>query len=243
MFGKQKGRYRYYACQPGLNNRGLVAERFADHPSSVWVREDHLLAGTGAFFAARVFGPHRREQLAADFDALHETAATGRASALRAAHRALADIEHKQGRLVHSLESNDDPDGILFGRIRDRLSALEAERRAKIVRIAELEKEQAAAAQHDVSLLDRLPVLDVHDLWEYPDDKLRPLLDAFRLELRVNKLDGDVQIRVVLTDDLVDALTRAFDAAGFVRDEASERGRLFPFFDVPPGGIEPPSTG
>lgn len=54
MFGKTKKGHAYYSCKPSLNHGTDVAERFPDHPPTVWVREDALVEGIRVFFAERV---------------------------------------------------------------------------------------------------------------------------------------------------------------------------------------------
>jgi hypothetical protein len=54
MHGKTRRSTAYYACQPS-HNLGPGAERkYANHPVSLWVREDALLNGIFGFFRALV---------------------------------------------------------------------------------------------------------------------------------------------------------------------------------------------
>jgi hypothetical protein len=62
MFGKTRKGYAYYTCQPQLDRVGDPSA-YADHPRSVYVREDKLLECVQTFFNQRVFGPDRTELL------------------------------------------------------------------------------------------------------------------------------------------------------------------------------------
>jgi site-specific DNA recombinase len=203
MFGKSRKQHSYYACQPKLNHAGKVDERFPDHPPSIWVREDALLAGVSSFFADRLFGPKRRELLAADIGELDHQAGRSHEAKLVATQRALTDIVSRQERLVRSLETQDDPDGTVFGRIRERLGELEALRLEQLHELSTLEKE--TGPRQDQNLLDQLPVLDV-DLIDAPDEYLRPLFEAFRLEIRYDKTRHHATVRVAISDDTLDGL-------------------------------------
>jgi site-specific DNA recombinase len=205
MFGKSRRQIAYLACQPALNHAGKTAERFPGHPASIWVRQDHLLAGAAEFFSQRIFGPNRRELLAADLGEVDERAEKACAAKVKGAHRALGDIEARQNRLVRSLESNDDPDGLVFGRVRDRLGELEAQRQAKLAELAALESDRGRSTSDDVNLLDELPVLDI-DLLDAPDEHLRALFEGFRLEVRYDRRDNHAVVRVTLADDSIDTL-------------------------------------
>jgi site-specific DNA recombinase len=184
MFGKTRKQHTYYACQPSLNHAGMIAERFPDHPASIWVREDSLLAGVAEFFTTRLLGPTRAELLAADLGQLDHRAVAEQAASLDALRRSLDEIIRRQDRLVRTLESQDDPAGTVFARVRDRLGELEAERQAK---------------------LDALPVVDV-DLLDAPHHILRALFEGFRLEVRYHKADHHALVRITLAEDTIDYL-------------------------------------
>jgi hypothetical protein len=105
MFGKSKKGIHYYACQPSLNHCGRVAERFPHHPYTVWVREDRLLDGIGAFFSERVFGPGRGAFLATELGQHGARAEAEHVAKLRALRRSVNDIEGRKARLIRTLET------------------------------------------------------------------------------------------------------------------------------------------
>ena len=204
MFGKTRKQHTYYACQPSLNHAGKVAERFPDHPASIWVREDSLLAGVAEFFATRLLGPTRAELLAADLGQLDHRAVAEQAASLDALRRSLDEITRRQDRLVRTLESQDDPAGTVFARVRDRLGELEAERQAKLDALGALEATEEAQTV-PVELLDELPVVDV-DLLDAPQHILRALFEGFRLEVRYHKADHHALVRATIAEDTIDYL-------------------------------------
>jgi site-specific DNA recombinase len=69
MFGKTRRQHAYYACRPDPHHHDGRARWYADHPASLWVREDTLLDLVHAFFAERLLGPDRRDLLRAQLAA------------------------------------------------------------------------------------------------------------------------------------------------------------------------------
>src|SRR5215475_10501442 len=62
MFGKTRKGYTYLACQPNPRHH-TDRPWYPTHPTSIWVREDALLAAVHGFFATRILGPHRHDLL------------------------------------------------------------------------------------------------------------------------------------------------------------------------------------
>jgi site-specific DNA recombinase len=67
MAGNYRHKSSYYLCSPRANNLGRP-DKYAQHERAAYIREDDLLDAVSAFYTDRVFGPHRRELLAADLD-------------------------------------------------------------------------------------------------------------------------------------------------------------------------------
>lgn len=102
---------------------------------------------------------------------------------MRALRRVLRQLEARQARLIHSLERDDDPEGVIFRRVRDRLTELEHERTSKMKQLQKLEAERFVRTPGNPALLDALPVGDVN-LLDGSDELVRQLLEALRLEIR-----------------------------------------------------------
>ncbi len=204
MFGKARKHRTYYVCVPALNHAGKVAERFPGHPTSIWVREDPLLDAVAEFFATRVLGPERTALLRADLGDLTQHADDEQAARLDALHRSLDEVGQRQDRLIRTLESQDDPTGAVFARVRERMGELEAERRSKLEALAKLEAAEVDQAP-PVWLLDELPLLDA-DLLDAPHDKLRALFEAFRLVVRYDKRHHHATVQVTIAGDTAEHL-------------------------------------
>jgi site-specific DNA recombinase len=58
MMGTARGDVVYYRCHPLTNNRGRP-DKYADHPPTVYMREDLILTEVTRFFAEHVFVPQR----------------------------------------------------------------------------------------------------------------------------------------------------------------------------------------
>jgi site-specific DNA recombinase len=215
MFGKTLRGRTYYACQPGLNLGQAAADRHPDHPGSIWVREDGLLDGLHQLLDERVFGPDRRELLAAELG--HETTQRRDDHAARRAalERAIAQIGERQDRLIATLETRDDATGALFDRVRDRMDTLERERTAKVAALRELD--QAADPASDPGLLDALPTTTI-DWNEVPAEFQRDLFDALQVHIRYDRTTNTAHGQVTLVGDTG---TRVPDA---IRAENKEPG-------------------
>jgi hypothetical protein len=63
MLGHHHRGHNYYRCWPKNNNRGRL-DKFADHPQTVYMREDAILTAVNHVYAEYLFG-HRRIDLLA----------------------------------------------------------------------------------------------------------------------------------------------------------------------------------
>jgi len=177
------------------------------------------------FFATRLLGPTRAELLATDLGQLDHRVVAEQAASLDALRRSLDEITRRQDRLVRTLESEDDPTGTVFARVRDRLGALEAERQAKLDALAVLEATEATQTV-PVELLDALPVVEV-DLLDAPHHILRALFEGFRLEVRYHKADHHALVRATIAEDTIDYLDTNVIAL-FAEQTVDEKRRLGP---------------
>ena len=204
-----------------MRHGGKVAERFPDHPASIWLREDVIAQAVAGFFSERIFGADRRACLEANLDQVDVRAESSRLARLNSLRRAIGDIAVRQDRLVLTIESQDDPTGAVFGRVRDRLGELEAKRRAKEEELTALESEMPIANGGDADLLDLLPVVDV-DLLTVPCEFLRPLFEAFRLQIRYDRPGHHATIQVTIAEEALDTIETAIDSAASGSDRNSD---------------------
>jgi hypothetical protein len=205
MHGKTRRQTAYYACQPS-GNLGRGAERkYGDHPVSLWVREESLLEGVLGFFSERVFGPNRRDLLEADLRRSESSEDKEAFRRLKSLEKAIGQFESRQARLIRSLELDDDPQGAMFRQIRDRMQQLENERREKLEELEALRREQPDAVPGSPGLLDELPVTE-EQLVPAPEIVLRDLFEAFRLEVRYNKVSSWATCRVAINEEGIEGL-------------------------------------
>jgi site-specific DNA recombinase len=205
MHGKTRRQTAYYACHPS-GNQGRGAERqYADHPVSIWVREESLLEVVLGFFSERVFGPNRRDLLEAELRRLGSDDDKEVLRRLRSLEKSIGQAESRQSRLIRSLELDDDPQGAMFRQIRQRMQQLEKERREKLEELEALRREQPDVSPGSPELLDELPVSD-EQLVSAPEGLLRDLFDSFRLEVRYNKVSSWAKCRVAINEEGLDGL-------------------------------------
>jgi hypothetical protein len=67
----------------------------------------------------------------------------------------------REARLTRTLEVEDDPSGMVFSRVRERLADLEQDRRAKIDEIEGLASGPPSVRSPATDLLKRLPIVEV----------------------------------------------------------------------------------
>jgi hypothetical protein len=174
------------------------------------VREEPLVAAVSRFFTERILGPKRLELLAAELGAVDNTQEQAWQARSKALERAVGEIEAPQARLMRTLEAEDDPGGAVFSRVRERLAELERERRVKLEEIDGLEASPPSARSPATALLEGLPVVEA-ELTLVPESVLRPLFDAFRLEVRYSRPSNHCTLRVTISDDSLDSLVAAIE--------------------------------
>ena len=143
------------------------------------------------------------ELLEEDLRALEGKADRQHRSRIPSLRRAIELIEARQARQVRNLE-HDDPRGVLFRRIRDRLEELEQDRLAKLEELRSLEEEEDPGREAQaVELLEGLPVLP-EGLSSAPEELLRRLFECFRLNVSYEKPTNLAHVRVSISEDTVE---------------------------------------
>ncbi len=105
---------------------------------------------------------------------------------------------------MRNLELDDDPDGLMFRRIRDRLEELEQDRLAKVEELRRLEQEEDTGPEPQaVELLEALPVLP-EGLSSAPEERLRRMFECFRLSVSYEKQTNLAHVRVSISEDTVE---------------------------------------
>jgi hypothetical protein len=105
----------YSYCQP----RGRTAPE--GHPPTVWANEQRLIEAVTHFFNTYVLGPDRRELVTASLPAAADQAIRAHRDQEQRLQRRLNELGASADNLLRALETNTDPDGQVFARIRSRM--------------------------------------------------------------------------------------------------------------------------
>jgi site-specific DNA recombinase len=209
MFGKDSPRQPpTIHASPAAARARSVRRRAPSNLPTIYVREEALVEGIFRFFGDRIFGPERKELLEYDQKTLDDEPLRKKRIRIASLKQAVERIEARQARQVRSLELDDDPEGILFQRVRDRLRELEHEKLQKLQELSSLEAQAFDTPPQAVELLDELPLIDFEPS-SVPEASLRRLFEAFRLEVRYDRPKNHAYCRVTLSDDSVQSLSRS----------------------------------
>ncbi|MGH2704063.1 MAG: hypothetical protein ACRDJ4_02905 [Actinomycetota bacterium] len=178
------------------------------------MREEPLLEGILSFLAEHVLGPRRRHLIEEDLQALGEGAGREREAEIALLRRQIEEIELREARQVQALERDDDPEGIVFRRVRDRLAELERERSETLERLRELEARGTPGDRRNPARLDELPILD-GELAEAPEPLLRRLFEALRLKVAYNRTTNVARCEVTVAADALDEVLAALGTIAF----------------------------
>ncbi|MFC9432975.1 hypothetical protein [Nocardia sp. NPDC057030] len=157
----------------------------------------------------------------------------------------IADVEARMKRLVRNLELLDDPDPDFAADINQRRAELNDERAELRGNLAAVDAEVVEIP--NVNLIDALPIGYV-DIEALPYELARQLFEAFRLEVRYNKIHHCAKYRVTLTGhtlrlatDIATTAIGTANAATRLGGDAIRRvdGNHVPIYRAPPAGIEP----
>ncbi|MDG4834789.1 recombinase family protein [Solwaraspora sp. WMMD1047] len=197
MPGTLRGDRTYYYCRGPRNTRG--EKLMADHPGTIYIREDILLPAITGVIAERVFGPHRRQHLAAQHAAAPRHLAEAHAEAIAATTRTLDDITTRQDSIGAELEETPVDNKAWRTNLRDRFNNLETRRIETEARLAELTATQPVINTDDVALLDAMPQVEA-SLASLPEQLQRQLFDILNLEVRLPNAQ-QAHIKITLTAD------------------------------------------
>ena len=135
MCGVARAAGAYYICPHDMNNARHAAA-VPDHPRTVTIREDHLLAALTQFFDERIFGPERARLLASLLPASAAGDAARKDKQAARLRRRLAQIDAAEHGHMTEMEALATTTG--------NANALAAMRRRHLERFTELETERNA---------------------------------------------------------------------------------------------------
>ena len=214
----RKGAFVYFRCRPRPTSGHDAHHRWPGHPADIYVSEAKLLAGILKFFSERVFGERRRELLAAD---LNEAANEGLLvwqDRLLAMERALKDLEVRRARLIHALETTDDPDGVLAQDVNRRLAEIAREHNAKVRDLDDLRSSRPRLTEQGPELLDRIGRLSPSELERAPEGLLRALFDAFALKVCYDADESVANCEITVDEETVPTVVSTADLIAGSRD-------------------------
>lgn len=182
MVGKDNNGRRYLTCRGPRNSDDQLTDRAPQHPGTVYIREESVLAAVNDVITRRVFSAERAQLLADQIAAAPAVETAKHQAAIEAAQRNLADIERRQRNLTLDLEQADPDDRTWRQQIRTRHRELEAERLEVAERITGLKAKILDSPTQDTTLLEAIPTTAI-DLAELPTEVQRQLYDALRLQV------------------------------------------------------------
>ena len=187
--------HTYYACQPRANNRGRP-DTYAGHPKSIDIREDTVLDAVAQVLARRVFGPQRRELLAADIAGADDRAVIERDHHRERLQRKIADLARRQNTIMRQAQTLE-PDDPYGQGLRETYNELHAEKQASLAAVAEIDAADAAEPTRpspaDAALLDALPYLTMN---RPPEWLLRRLYEIVQLTVQIHPTTREATVTV-----------------------------------------------
>ena len=223
MTGGQRPNAVYYRCAPAGNNRGRP-DNHAGHGGVAYIREDAILDAVSAFYGDRVFGPQRRDLLAADLATVDDRETRQREAERTRLQRTLADLARRQDNVMRQAQDSAPDDPFAQG-LRQTYNDLEVERRATHATLAKLDTAAdttpARPTAQDAGLLDALPHLSVN-LAEAPEQLLRSLFETTRLTIQLQPDSDDVTITIRLPADELHTVARAAERITNTMPETQE---------------------
>jgi len=212
MSGKDIRGVTYYRCNTNLKDHRM-AERFPDHPSSLVVQEDVLLAAIEAFMTEHVFGERRMELLREYLDEASARAYAEHGQRVASLEARIADAEKSRRRLIRELERLPDDEELaesLRADIHERYRERETERRSLVAELVEVQGHKPPPPE-DPTLLDAMPRLAL-SLDGMPDDEQRDLFSAFALVVRYDKRRNVADVSVTISDELAETISVDLDS-------------------------------
>ncbi|MFD8493337.1 recombinase family protein [Amycolatopsis sp. NPDC059657] len=227
MLGHRHRGHIYYRCWPTNNNRGRM-DKLPDHPQTVYMREDAILAALNVLYAEYLFGNRRMALLMPHLAQVDDRERGERAEQRARLRKRADDLGRKQGNVLSQAEDADPADPFTQG-LRERYNALGAEQRTVLEEIAKLDLEglqtPATATAADLDIVDLLPHLEVN-LHRAPAEWQVRLYELTKLRIHVDHETDHAMIEVTLpTSGIDDIAVVAGEAARNTEGQGPEVAR------------------
>jgi site-specific DNA recombinase len=193
--------YTYYRCWPTNNNRGRP-DKHADHPRTVYVREEAITAVVEQAFSEFLFHPQRRNLLSEDLNEADAQAHRDRDERRTRLQRRVADLTRRQDNVLSQVEDADPTDPFIQG-LRRRYNDLQAQRQRALDEMAALDADAAGprhASEADLDVLDALPHLALN-LERAPDELQHRLFELTKLRIEVHYPTRQAIIKITIPRD------------------------------------------
>jgi site-specific DNA recombinase len=234
--------FAYYKCSHDVNNPKHAAAH-PDHPRTVTIREDTLIAQIRDFFNTRVFGPDRATLLAEQIPA---TAAQATEAHTRACDRLvseLARIDLAQRSQITQIDTLDpDPANTAAQAMRqrcyERFTELQTERDTIQNQLDALDHQ--APRDNDTALLDLIPLpTDTSAL--HPEHIQAALYQAFDIQALFKDDTSQVTFFATITTSTPEAVAAILSDTGYDTTSNSRQSPAFatnrPFYPLPQAPI------
>ncbi|WP_408611074.1 recombinase family protein [Glycomyces xiaoerkulensis] len=197
MYGKRRQTRTYYSCHPKRHSRPT------GHPAATYLREELVTGALERFFRAYLTGAARSGNLEALMRRARAEGPERHRRERDAVAAALTEVDERRSKLVRVLEIADEVDSELIAGVADRQRQLGVERRELADRLARLERDLEQVPDQEV--IEAVPVVDL-ELGRLPDELVRRLLEAFRVELAYDPARRTLTCRAAVSRALIPTL-------------------------------------
>ncbi len=230
MHGKRRKGHTYYACSYGTDYGETAAAEVHGGAKWIYLREDHVLDLVERFLAQRVFGPLRLDRLEKQLAAERRGRRTEGQRAAKRLRDQIADLDRRMKAQVQALEAGVEPELVA-----ERIAELRADRETAQATLADLHP-QDVDEREDV-LAERLRrVPDLTQAYRDATPEIqRQTLDAFDIQVLVDKPNGRIEISATISDQVAAALEN--------EKTLREEGLIVTSSDIAGAGFEPATFG
>lgn len=236
MYGTPRKERIYYSCHP---KRGSLPE---GHPAATYLREDLAERVIEKFLDNFLLGAQRTGRLRALADQLQETDTAELERERDTLAAALAESEERKSKLVRVFELAEEFDADLIQSVMERQRQLARERHQLRARIETID--DTLRSKPDVRIVEAFPCNKI-DTDRLPTDKLRRLLQAFRVELVYQPERRELTCNATVTPTLAQIVQKLFNEVENTQEheKPAQAAKAVRVSDVARVGFEPTLYG
>jgi site-specific DNA recombinase len=236
MYGTPRKERIYYSCHPKRESRPK------GHPAATYLREDLAERVIEKFLNSFLLGAQRTGRLRALADRLQATDAAELERERTTLVAALAESEQRKSKLVQVFELAEEFDHDLIQSVVERQRQLARERHELRVKIDTIE--ETLRSKPDVRIVEAFPCNKI-DTDRLPSDKLRRLLQAFRVEVVYQPESRQMTCHATVTPTLTHIVRKLLNemANAHEDEEPAQAAKAVRVSDVARVGFEPTLYG